>query len=184
MTHDVTPRPPISTRACALALAFAGAALAGCGHDHGTPDDYVLVRQDDASDEVLLALLDAEAAGAITISDARAARLMTPTNGQLASADEPIVFSWGLPSVAGKTPRHGIATGRFVWLTLTSSGLAKPIHVLSIGSTTWDPGEWWADLVASGAPIHVTITTAYAEAGLITEGPFRPSGTTTFTITP
>jgi len=147
----------------------------GCGdEDHGSMTE---IFQDNASDEVLLALLDAETEGQITIDDGRCAQLTHPLDGEIVTTNT--TFTWNAPAMKA---RHGTDTGTFIWMKLSGGGLDAPIHVLSISSRSWTPdADMWNRLVSAGGPITVTMTTAAVDAGVIREGPFRASLAPAFT---
>lgn len=149
-----------------LVLAFL---VAACGHGSG-PDNLIV--QDNASDEVYLALLDAE--GEVTISDTRAAAITAPLGGPLA---EGTTITWTIPTLL----RHGVNQGTFVWLRLAGSG--EPVDVLSIQTLSYTLDAATVTKLGTGT-VTATITTAYVDNGIIQEGPFRPGSTPTYTVGP
>jgi hypothetical protein len=154
--------------------------MCACGSGSGPDNQGTLVTQDGASDEVYLAMLDAEERGEITGDDLRAALVSEPTDGASIPVASPVTVRWALPAQA---PRHGIATGQFVWLRLSGDGLAEPIDVLSLSTTSYTPdAAIWTALQAATGPITITSTTAYSDDGILQTGPFRPLNKTTFTI--
>jgi hypothetical protein len=168
-------------RAAALTLALA--AVAAC-HGHGGPEGTDAILLDDASDEVLVALIDADAQGLVMTSDAESATLTAPADGATVSPASPMTLTWqGPPSSAPGRPRHGIATGQFVWIRLSAPGVDPPIDILALSSTSYTcDADHWQKLLDAGGSVTATITTAYADDAIIQEGPFRPSAATTFTI--
>lgn len=176
----------LKSRAIMLRYGCALAVFSACGGHHHESKDYRLYLQDNASDEVLLTLLDAEAQGAVTVDATRAARLTMPTEGAMLRGDTAPTFAWTFPPVA-KTPRHGVSSGRFVWLELDGPGLAQQVHLLSIGSMSWSPeGGNWQDIVrdAPGGTVTLTITTSHVDGGVISEGPWRSSAATSVVLAP
>ena len=70
----------------------------------------------------------------VTVDAAQAAALTAPADGAALPARDarpPSPGSCRRPS--GKHPRHGVESGRFVWLELSGGGLAESINVLSLG---------------------------------------------------
>ena len=155
--------------------------LPACGDDHDGTGDELL--QDDASDEVLLAMRDKVMQGMVTVDNARAAQLTAPAAGAMVPGATPVAFTWSLPSMEPGGLRHGTATGKFVWLNIDGPGIANPVDVLSITTTTFTPDATsWASMVHASGAITVTLTTATAADGVITQGPYRPSANPTFTV--
>lgn len=158
---------------------------AACPHDDGG-DPPNLVSQDNASDEAWLAFKDAVDQGLATSDDARAAALTAPTSGAALPGSTAATFSWTLPATAGKTPRHGVDTGRLVWLELSGGGLTAPINVVSITSTSWTAdAESWTTIRAATGTVEAKLYTATFDRGIVTDGPYQPTaGPVTFTIAP
>ena len=148
------------------------------GDDDGLDADVILL--DEASDEVFLTLTDAEDRNLIETDDAVAITLTSPQDGAALPAASAAAFSWAPPQ---STLRHGRATGDFVWCRITCPGTDEPIHVLAIETMTWTPDDdHWAKITSATGACTVSMVSAYVDRGVITEGPYRPSQTTTFSI--
>jgi hypothetical protein len=160
---------------CALAVC-----LAGCPEETGEGlGDLVVVFQDGSSDEAFLAVYDRAEQGDVTVDDSRSSSLVVPAAGTVLTPNTVPTFGWGNP---GKRP-HGVASGTFVWLELSGAGLAAPLHVFSLGTQTFTPtASQWADISDKLGTLTVRITTATCDDAVVREGPFRPAGSTTFTI--
>lgn len=156
---------------------LAGVGVLGCGHDHGGGDilgDLVLL--DDASDEVAAEIAEKVDRDGALVDNTRAAALVAPAAGATVPRATPVTIDWDLPSSAGRRPRHGQNTGTFVWVRLEAPGLAEPIDVVAIGTTSFTPdAARWRSLVDATGPVTATITTAVVDRGVIQAGPFRPS---------
>ena len=161
---------------CALVVV----SLAGCPEEGGGDlGDLVVVFQDGSSDEAFLAIYDRALQGDVTLNDSRAASVELPASGSVLTPNVVPTFGWGNP---GKRP-HGVASGTFVWLELSGAGLAEPLHVFSLGTQTFTPtASQWADISDTLGTLTVKITTATCDDAVVREGPFRPAGSTTFTI--
>jgi hypothetical protein len=161
-------------------------ALVACpAEDTGTFVDLdALIRVNDASEEVLLTIVDHVDNGDLVIDDALAAAIVSPEPGGLVPAGTPAVFAWAIPTAARKTPRHGLTSGDFVWLRIEGGGLAAPIDVIAVDATSWTPdAATWATISAASSPLTLTLTNAFVDRGIVVEGPFRGTGQpTTFSI--
>ena len=152
------------------------------------PDDpgFVLgdiIRQDDASDELLRVIAD-EASREITVDPAQAATLTAPIDGEVLPGATAYTFTWDLPPANRPVPRHGRQEGTFVWLHLEAPGLDPSIEVVSIESTSWTPDDFhWPRLQGATGPIKATLITAVAEEGVVTRGPFRAAADDDVTFT-
>lgn len=142
------------------------------------------ILQDNASDEVFLTFLDAEAQGIIEIDDIQAAVLSAPSSGDMLSLDEISTFAWALPTHTAKHARHGVSTGQFVWLRILGEGMDEPVHVLSVESTEYTPDlDTWEKIMRAEDSITCALVTAYVDRGVIEDGPYRPSTDPTFAWT-
>lgn len=95
--------------------------------------------------------------------------LTAPVDGAALSAAEAPAFTW---SPRQSTLRHGRDTGDFVWLHLECDGMATPIDIIAIESTSWQPdADSWAAIRAATGSCQVEVTSAYADRGVVTEGP-------------
>src|SRR5262245_37049632 len=137
-------------RSLAYALTSLALGLAAC-HSHDDAEGATFLN--DASDEVLVMLQDLEAQGLIMTNDARAATLSAPADGAMLPEGSFPTFSWAVPQASPRQPRHGTASGTFVWLKITAEGMS-PLNVLAVGNvTSWTPDmdDWTHILDASGA---------------------------------
>lgn len=159
-------------------------AVGACGHPHeGEELLGEVVLQDDASDEAFGALADTyEQMGGSP--NAAASEWAGPEAGPLAAGTPP-TFSW----TEGTAARHGVATGRFVWLRITATGDDQPIDVASVdtgtttGSTTFvpTPGQWAR--VAARGTLTARLITAELDDARVVLGPYEPADATrAFTI--
>lgn len=154
----------------------------------GPPDDprFVVgdvIRQDDASDELLRVIAD-EASRELVVDPTQAATLTAPVQGEAVAGDPAYTFTWELPPASRPVPRHGRQDGTFVWLHLEAPGLDPGIDVISIDSTSWTPDDFhWPRLQGATGPIKATLITAVAEEGVVTRGPFRAAADDDVTFT-
>jgi hypothetical protein len=167
-----------------LAIALAGSACPS--DDEGTTIDIDLgaaIRVNDASEEVLGVIVDEIEQGNLVVDDSLGASLVAPEPGSTVPAATPFTFAWSVPSKPDG-PRHGTATGEFVWLRLEGGGLARTIDVIAVDEASWTPdAAVWAEITASTGPISLTLTNAYAMDGLVVDGPYRRfDGVTTFSV--
>jgi hypothetical protein len=73
----------------------------------------------------------------------------------------------------------------FVWVNIAGAGMPEEIDVLSLTTTSWTPdAEAWAKITQATGTVTVTVTTAYARDGVVTEGPFQPTQHPGFTVGP
>ncbi len=146
------------------------------------------IRVNDASEEVLGVIVDAINDDQLLIDDDKAAAIVSPEPGASVPRAEPWQFAWASPNAApggGKTPRHGLATGDFVWLRLSGGGLARDIDVIAVNVSSWTPtAAEWTEISAATGPISITLTNAFVMDGVLKDGPYRGSGTSTFSIAP
>lgn len=153
--------------------------LAACGGDDDVTDADI-IRLDDASEEVMFTIAELVERGEATVDDEVAAKLTAPADGAELPTDAAPSFTW---SRRESTLRHGRTTGDFVWLHLECPGMAAPIDVIAIESTEWQPdADSWAQLQTSTGACEVEVTSAYADRGIVTEGPFQPSSNPTFSV--
>jgi hypothetical protein len=170
-------------RVSGLVLAAAVAAASACGGDEHDDGDLDAVYLDEASDEVLLTLIDAADRGQVTNDDERCAHLTAPADGAELPAATPPTFSW---EPAELQLLHGRATGDFVWLRFECPGVSPPVDLLALESTEWQPdAARWERLAGATGPCAVVVTSAFVDRGIIQEGgPFRPVTNPAFSIAP
>ncbi len=151
--------------------------VVACGGDDGFEGDAVLL--DDASDEVLVTLEDAVDRGLVSINDQLSAQLVMPGDGAQVPTGSPPTFSWAPPQI---TAVHGRTTGDFVWLRIECADM-EPIDVLAIETMEYTPDvAHWTKITDSSGTCTSTLTTAFLDRGILTEGgPYRPSVNPTFT---
>ncbi len=167
-------------RTQSLAIAAVLFSTACSGSDGPSDVEADAIRQDNASDEVFLRLLDAEGQGNVMVNDALAPQWIAPTDGAMLAFATAPTFQWSQSAT-----RHGVTTGDFVWLRLTGPGITAPIDVLSITTTSYTPGaETWGKISAATGAVTGTLTGAYVDRGIIKEGPYRTTTPRTFTISP
>jgi hypothetical protein len=163
-------------RSCLLALSL----VAACGGDDDGVTDANIIRLDDASEEVMFTIAELVDRGEVTVDDEVAAALTAPADGAELPSDAAPTFSWS-PRVS--TVRHGRTTGDFVWLHLECPGMDAAIDVVAIDSTEWEPdADRWAQLQTATGACEVQVVSAYADRGIVTEGPFVPSSNPTFSV--
>lgn len=153
--------------------------LTACGHDdHPAEGDLVLL--DDASDEAFATLADLVSRGEVETNDDLAVALTAPADGATLMAGEPATFEWTPPQTSA---RHGRATGDFAWSRIDCPGTDEPIDVVAIESQAWTAdAERWAKITSATGPCTVTMVSAYIDRGVVTEGPYTPSSTTSFSV--
>jgi hypothetical protein len=165
-------------RAVSLSLLLSLTAL-GCGGGDDDVADEDIILLDEASDEVVLVIKDLVDRGEVTTDDEVAAQLTAPADGDTLPSDEPPTFTWDMR----QSLRHGRNTGEFVWLHIQGPGMAEPIDVAAIESTSWTvDAEHWELLRGSTGPCEVQVVSAYVDRGVVTEGPFVPSENPSFSV--
>lgn len=167
----------------ALALLLPLALAPACSGDDDDEIDADLTLLDDASDEVFLTIRDLVDRGELTTDDQLAAHLTSPADGDALAAATPPTFTW---EHGGSTLRHGRTTGDFVWLSIGCPGLARPVDLLAIETESWaiDADHWAVISQAAGSgECSVAVISAYLDREVVTDGPYAPSTTPTFTVT-
>jgi hypothetical protein len=159
------------------ALLLASTMTTACNGDgHGDGDT---IRLDEASDEVVLTLRDLIDRGQGIEDDDIAAQLTAPADGAQVAAASPATLSW---SRRQTNLRHGRTTGEFVWLEIDCAGMERPIDVVAIESTSWQPdAERWGHMTGGGS-CQVQVVSAYVDRGVVEEGPYLPSSNPRFTF--
>jgi hypothetical protein len=162
---------------CALAL------LSACGSDdHSAFDPENAIVVNEASDEVLIAMVDAVDEGKTVLDDTKAEKLTAPVTDAKVPVATPVKFTWAPAGSA--TARHGTSSGNFTWLRFEAEGYEDPIDVIAVGVSEWTPSaDEWARLTAATGAVTVTVTNAYVMSGIVKDGPFRATaGPTTFSF--
>lgn len=166
------------TRPYILLVALLATIGSACGGDDS--GDSEAIRLDDASEEVLATIMEADERGETITDDAIAARLVEPADGAELSRAAPPTFRW---TPASSTLRHGRTTGDFVWLSIACEGLASSIELIALESNEWQPeGDAWLALQEASGPCEARVVSAYVDRGVITEGPYQPSERTAFML--
>lgn len=166
----------------ALVLLICACSLAACSDDHSTGNPLLgeVVRQDDASEEALANIADTyELSGGVP--NAQAATWVSPEAVPPLDPATPPTFEWSDDTAA--SARHGVTTGKFVWLRIAAPGVEEPLDVVSIETTTFTPsGAQWARL-STGSTITARLLTAQLDNGMVVLGPFEPADSTrTYTL--
>lgn len=151
-----------------------------CSDDH-SHSDVILVNN--ASDEVATALEDLE--GEIMANNGEAAMLTMPVSGAPLPADTPPTFAWVLPT-SGPTPRHGTASGTFIWLRFTGEGIHDgKVDVVAVNVSQWTPtAEQWEQIASATGTVTVRLVTCIFDDAVRVpgEGPWRYDPDATFTL--
>jgi hypothetical protein len=164
-------------------LTVGGLVVVACGVGDPHEDGLDVVLLDEASDEVLITLIDATGRGEVTADDDRAAHLTSPVDGAELPLGSAARFSW---EAAQLTTYHGRSTGDFVWARIDCPGMGDPIDILALETMSWlADANHWAKIGLTTGACTVTVTTAFVDRGVIQEGgPFRPTSHPTFSLRP
>jgi hypothetical protein len=198
-------------------LALLAACPGGDGDEVSKPDEYfwdcttapagVTVY---ATDETFDEIANKESAGAVKVSDAEAATVMSPAPGGTLSAGTPPAFMLRTPTAAlvPPGPGGGCPPGRPRWwqrlspigvahahcpgvtgdnmlVRVLPSGSSRPIYSALVSVPMFTPGaeKWRAALGGrKGQTVTVAVLRAGLQGGIVTIGPFASSQQATFTV--
>jgi hypothetical protein len=97
------------------------------------------------------------------------------------SGDGPPLIAWSSPLAA--KPHLPPVTGDVYFVEIAVPGRRCPVNLITTNLSWQLDATTWAELTAGGAKtLSVTLTSAYLETGLITDGPFRPDAPRTFKV--
>ncbi len=172
--------------------------LSACGAD---PCDDPLY-DGGTQDEAFRAVVDAEKH--LEVGSPRAPTVTSPTADQAFTA--PAAFTWTSPLrvegfrtrpspprrgwfdralslVISEAQAHGEPyTGDLYDVTVRSEGGKCLARVITGNLAFTPPDELWARFAAEGAPLELSIASAYLRDDRVTEGPFAPAAPVRFTV--
>lgn len=165
-----------------------------------------------ATDEAWRSLVDAE--GRATVDAAKAPGFTVPMADQSFPSATAPTFSWAStlvtrPELPGASRYAAAPASRSLWqrasdLVVPSAWahlapITGPVHLLRIAvpgrtcpvefittQTSWalSADEWKVLTDAKGKTFALSAVSAYLEQNRVTEGPYRPSGTVSFSVSP